>query len=35
MNTLNKFDRTRAVEPLEQNVKWTVGEVEEVFPSGL
>lgn len=29
------FDHTRAVEPLERNVEWEVGEVEETFPSGL
>lgn len=29
------FDDTRAVEPLERNAEWEVGEVEETFPSGL
>jgi erythromycin esterase-like protein len=29
------FDHTRAVEPLERNAKWTRGEVEETFPTGI
>ena len=29
------FDHTRAVEPLERTTEWTLGEVEETFPSGL
>jgi erythromycin esterase-like protein len=29
------FDHTRAVEPLERNAEWEIGEVEETFPSGL
>jgi len=29
------YDRTRAVEPLEREVGWVAGEVDETFPSGL
>jgi erythromycin esterase-like protein len=29
------FDQTRAVEPLERNAAWELGEVEETFPTGL
>jgi erythromycin esterase-like protein len=29
------FDETRAVEPLERTAEWTVGEIDETFPSGL
>jgi len=29
------FDETRAVEPLERNVAWELGEVDETFPTGL
>ena len=29
------YDRTRAVEPLERNVRWEAGEVPETFPSGV
>ena len=29
------FDHTRAVEPLERTAEWTLGEVEETFPTGI
>ncbi len=29
------FDRTRAVEPLEQGCEWQTGEVPETFPTGI
>ena len=29
------FDHTRAVEPLERNAEWALGEVEESFPTGI
>jgi erythromycin esterase-like protein len=29
------FDHTRAVEPLERDAQWTLGEVEETFPTGI
>jgi erythromycin esterase-like protein len=29
------FDHTRAVEPLERTLEWTVGEPPETFPSGV
>jgi erythromycin esterase-like protein len=29
------YDRTRAVEPLERDIEWQAGEVDETYPSGL
>ena len=29
------FDETRAVEPLERDAKWEMGEVWETFPSSM
>jgi len=34
-DALLHIDRTRAVEPLERNAEWAMGEVPETFPSGI